>query len=143
MVDYVYAVGMTLLDNPIKSSIKQGNYDHDTTAKPYQSLQAYRARSLNGIWATAPYLHNGSVPSLYDLLLPEKAKGEYCSTTRPDSFMVGAREFDPKKVGFKSESYDGFQFNTDIRGNGNMGHEYGACMTEKERWDLIEYLRTL
>jgi len=81
-------------------------------------------------------LHNGSVPTLYDLLLPKKRPGdpdggEY----RPDEFEVGSREFDPVKVGFKSSGYGGFVFNTKgikddkggyTKGNSNAGHEYGA-----------------
>src|SRR5690606_26702477 len=69
--DWFYTLGMSFFDNDIKPSIKSGNYQPDTTANPYASLLAYKARSLNGIWATAPYLHNGSVPTLYDLLLPQ------------------------------------------------------------------------
>jgi len=146
--EWVYTLVSSLFDNDIKSSIKSGDYDPDTTANPFASLLAYKARSLNGIWATAPYLHNGSVPSLYDLLLPVKRPGDIengrCERYRPDSFMVGAREFDPQKVGFKSEGYKGFEFKTDIRGNKNTGHEYGACrMKDGERWDLIEYLKSL
>ncbi|MCC8948170.1 cytochrome C [Bradyrhizobium sp. Arg62] len=57
---------------------------------------SYVARPLNGVWATAPYLHNGSVPSLYDLLIP--------AAERPKSFCVGAREFDPLKVGLDQSS---------------------------------------
>jgi len=146
LVEWIYTLFMAVSDNPIKASMKAGDYNPDTTANPYNSLKAYRARSLNGIWATAPYLHNGSVPSLYDLLLPENQKSEKCPASRPKTFMVGAREFDPKKVGFRSEKYegyDGFEFKTDIRGNKNKGHEYGACMSEQDRWDLIEYLKSL
>ena len=147
--EWVYILASSIFDNDIKASIKRGDYDPDTTAKPYASLLSYKARSLNGIWATAPYLHNGSVPDLYDLLLPEKREGDVdggrCPKYRRDSFVVGAREFDPIKVGFKSEGYDGFEFNTTIqRGNKNTGHEYGACrMKDEDRWDLIEYLKTL
>ena len=66
------------------------------------------------------------------------------STVRPERFMVGAREFDPSKVGFKSAGYEGFSFDTRIRGNHNSGHEYGACgMSEQERWDLVEFLKSL
>ena len=54
---------------------------------------ARKGRALNGIWATAPYLHNGSVPTLYDLLLP--------AADRPKKFRVGSRELDVKKVGLK------------------------------------------
>ena len=52
----------------------------------------YRARPLNGVWATAPYIHNGSVPSLYWMLMPQN--------DRPKQFCLGARDFDPKTVGF-------------------------------------------
>ena len=158
----------SFLSNDIKPSIKQGNYDPDTTAKPYASLNAYKARSLNGIWATAPYLHNGSVPTLYDLLLPsnpEDAKNPSAAVPcrpvpagveyRPCKFTVGSREFDPDKVGLKSAGYDGFVFNTKLPGNSNAGHEYGTKgitlpngdkrgpLTKDERMDLLEYLKTL
>ena len=146
MVEFVYALVMTFYDNPIQASVKRGNYDPDTTAKPYNSLLSYRARSLNGIWATAPYLHNGSVPTLYDLLLPvEECTGdEGDGEIRPKSFLVGARAFDPEKVGFRSEGYAGFRFDTTIPGNSNAGHLYGACgMTDQDRRDLIEYMKSL
>jgi len=143
IVEWVYTLVTSFLDTPIENSMKAGTYMPDTTAEPYNSLQAYRARSLNGIWATAPYLHNGSVPTLYDLLLPENP-GIGCEKTRPKSFLVGAREFDPKNVGFKSEGYNGFRFDTSLPGNKNKGHEYGICgMTDEQRWQLIEYLKSL
>jgi hypothetical protein len=103
-------------------------------------------------------LHNGSVPTLYDLLLPKKrpgdpAEGEY----RPDTFMVGSREFDPVHVGLKSSGYDGFAFDTSIPGNSNAGHEYTAgpghspqpsgavlpALSVEQRMDLLEYLKSL
>jgi cytochrome c1 len=143
-LDSMYMYASSLIDNPIKPNIKHGDYDPDTTSQPYNSLLAYKARSLNGIWATAPYLHNGSVPSLYDLLLPNKnpedpAEGQY----RPDSFVVGSREFDPIKVGFRDTGYPGTVFDTSLRGNSNKGHDYGTQMTQTEREDLVEYLKTL
>jgi hypothetical protein len=148
IIEWVYTLVMSVADNQIKESIKRGTYHPDTTSKPYASLLAYKARSLNGIWATAPYLHNGSVPNLYELLLPARrsndVEGERCDKYRSDEFIVGSRELDPVKVGFKSEGYDGFEFKTDIRGNRNKGHEYGACkMTDPDRWALIEYLKSL
>ena len=94
----------------------------------------YKARPLNGIWATAPYLHNGSVPTLYHLLLAAK--------DRPKSFTVGSREFDPKNVGFRTDApgFPVYQARTDdgkaVPGNANDGHEFGiaAKLTEDERW---------
>lgn len=70
--EWIYHLATAFFSNEIKSSIKNGKYKPDTTAKPFDSLHAYKARPLNGIWATAPYLHNGSVPTLYDLLLRKK-----------------------------------------------------------------------
>ncbi len=146
----------TFFDNEVQPSLKHGNYLPDSTLEPFASVMAYKARPLNGVWATAPYLHNGSVPTLYDLLLPKKRaddpiEGEY----RPDEFMVGSREFDPEKVGFKSSGYEGFRFRTNIWGNYNGGHEYASgrspqfdgtilpALTREERLDLLEYLKSL
>jgi len=142
--DWAYDLAAALFGNDIKPSLKHGNYDPDTTAEPYASLFAYKARSLNGIWATAPYLHNGSVPTLYYLLLPKKgdkdpANGEY----RPDKFQVGSREFDPEKVGLKSSGYNGFTFDTSHRGNSNAGHSCGTELDKEKRLDLLEYLKSL
>lgn len=136
LYDWVYSLVRSAQDNPIKNSLKAGLYLPDTTADPYNSLLAYRGRSLNGIWATAPYLHNGSVPTLYDLLS--------CVSDRPKTFQVGAREFEPMKVGLKTEGYAGFTFDTSLAGNSNKGHDYGACqLSHQQRMDLIEYLKSL
>ena len=146
-LDRIYDISASLFDNTIANTVKSGNYKSDTTSQPYNSLLAYKGRSLNGIWATAPYLHNGSVPTLYDLLQPQER--------RPATFVVGSREFDPVKVGFRSEGYDGFKFTTFRVGDMNTGHEYGAgrtpqldgevlpALSEEQRWDLIEYIKTL
>lgn len=131
--EWLYDLAAGFRHNEIKPSIKHGDYDPDTTTNPVASLKAYKARPLNGIWATAPYLHNGSVPTLYDLLLPKKRpgdpqEGEY----RPDEFEVGSREFDPVKVGFKNGGYGGFIFKADISGNSNAGHDYGVKRVANE-----------
>lgn len=153
VADWVSDLARALVSNEIRASVKAGSYDPDTTATPFASLLAYKGRSLNGIWATAPYLHNGSVPTLYDLLLPKRQEDSpEGSEYRPDTFLVGSREFDPERVGFVSEGYDGFQFDTSKPGNDNAGHEYGTIndkrpgitpLTEAERRDLLEYMKTL
>lgn len=144
-LDWLYTLGLTWFDNDVKFSIKAGDYDPSTTANPYRSLRAYKARSLNGIWATAPYLHNGSVPTLYDLLLPARRPGDpEGGEYRPEQFEVGSREFDPEKVGFRTEGYEGFTQTTDQLGNYNTGHDYGTDeLSEQDRWALVEYLKTL
>lgn len=105
------------------------------TGKNEPQLQ-YKARPLNGVWAVAPYLHNGSVPNLYEMLLP--------AHQRSRQFSVGRREFDPVKVGFVTEPAEGtFLFDTTLKGNTNTGHEFGARLSDAERWQVIEYLKTL
>jgi hypothetical protein len=95
---------------------------------------AYKARPLNGIWATAPYLHNGSVPNLAELLKP--------AAQRVKTFRVGSREFDPVNVGFKDDPSQPL-FDTSGEGNANSGHEFGAALSPDERRQLLEYLKSL
>ncbi|OYW31602.1 MAG: hypothetical protein B7Z47_00605 [Chthoniobacter sp. 12-60-6] len=97
----------------------------------------YRARSLDGIWATGPFLHNGSVPTLYDLFLPE--------SRRPTTFAMGNREFDPVKVGaVTTPNAETLTFDTRLKGNSNKGHNYGTSqLNDDERLQLVEYLKSL
>jgi hypothetical protein len=116
--------------------LASGDRDPDAPSLTPADLMAYKAGPLAGIWATAPYLHNGSVSSLYQLLLPP---GQ-----RQKVFRVDSRQFDPKDVGFESASTpDNFEFRTEFPGNGNAGHEYGTTLLEDERRALVEYLKTL
>lgn len=101
----------------------------------------YKARPLIGIWATAPFLHNGSVPTLHDLLSP----------VRPARFVVGDREFDPEKVGYRTDRPEyGTLFDTALPGNANAGHWFkdgrgpgiiGPALAENERRAIIAYLK--
>ncbi|PTL79362.1 cytochrome c [Vitiosangium sp. GDMCC 1.1324] len=97
----------------------------------------YVSRRLTGIWATAPYLHNGSVPTLWDLLLPVSA--------RPSRFAVGQQDYDPEKVGYFTEvsGKPRFIFDVSMPGNGNGGHEYGTDLSDEEKRDLLEYMKSL
>ncbi len=104
----------------------------------------YKGRPLQGIWATAPYLHNGSVPTLDDLLLPPDK--------RPTKFYMGTRQFDPDRVGFVTDKSPENSFEFDvvdaaghpIEGNSNLGHDYGnAGFTKDDRAALIAYMKTL
>ena len=97
---------------------------------------------LHGIWATAPYLHNGSVPNLWELLLPPEQ--------RSPSFMVGSRKYDAEKVGYVTTESP-FKDGTLVvgagaqPGNSNAGHEYpkDKDLTDDERKALLEYLKQL
>ena len=97
----------------------------------------YAARPLYGIWAAAPYLHNGSVPTLSDLLLPP--------AQRPKTFALGAREYDTTKLGFVVSTACGAQdclVDTTRTGDGNGGHLWGTELSDPDRRALLEYLKT-
>ena len=96
----------------------------------------YKARPLSGIWASAPYLHNGSVPSLAELLKPP--------AQRVPEFWVGGREFDPDAVGNESGEAPGRSLlDTRLPGNANTGHAFGTTLPEADKRDLLEYLKSL
>jgi hypothetical protein len=102
----------------------------------WRATGQYLARPLTGVWATAPYLHNGSVPTLWHLLHPAE---------RPAKFMVGNREYDPAKLGYATDG-NGWTFDTSQPGNSNIGHagdKYGTNLTEDQKAALLEYLKTI
>jgi len=104
----------------------------------------YRAKTLVGIWATGPFLHNGSVPTIYDLLLP--------ATSRPVTFPLGTREYDPVKLGIQIDpakytlaaGQGAFTFDTRLPGNWNTGHEWKFYpdLNDEARYAIIEFLKT-
>ncbi|HHC74359.1 MAG TPA: hypothetical protein ENK78_04750 [Thiothrix sp.] len=97
---------------------------------------AYKARPLNGIWATSPYLHNGSVRTLEELLKP--------AAQRETGFWVGSREFDPIAVGFQStDDADHQFFDTYLSANSAAGHEYGTHLDAEQKSQLLEFLKSL
>jgi hypothetical protein len=110
--------------------------------------KGYVAPPLDGVWASAPYFHNGSVPTIYGVLTKE---------ARPKYFrrLGGAKEFDQNQVGLKYEMLDSPAsrdlapearrrvVDTTLPGLGNQGHPFGFKLGEKEKWQVIEYLKTL
>jgi mono/diheme cytochrome c family protein len=116
-----------------------------------QVIPSYKPRPLAGMWATAPFLHNGSVPTVYDLLSPV--------AERPKTFRVGSREYDPVKLGLKPPDSGFWVFDTSLDGNHNTGHEFnvgykewkegdppshgliGPLLTHDERLAIIEHLK--
>jgi RoxA-like, cytochrome c-like len=101
--------------------------------------EGYQAVLLDGLWLRAPYLHNGSVPSLTDLLAPLE--------DRPKKFLRGYDVYDPVKVGFVSEGTEaqrvGFEYDTSLAGNSNQGHTFGTQLSPDDKRALIEFLKTL
>lgn len=111
-------------------------------AGTFRPRSVYRAPPLDGIWSTAPYLHNGSVPTLSDLL--KKA------ADRPKVFWVGQRTYDTTNLGYDQVNRGGgasAPFDTSLPGNSNAGHEFGTDLPEvdpKEHFDkqaLLEFLK--
>jgi mono/diheme cytochrome c family protein len=98
----------------------------------------YLAGPLTGAWLSAPYLHNGSVPNLRELLEP--------APRRTARFVRGYDVYDPVNVGFVHAGAEaervGFVFDTTLRGNGNSGHEYGCDLPDERKLELLEYLKT-
>jgi mono/diheme cytochrome c family protein len=104
----------------------------------FRKTDGYANMPLDGLWLRAPYLHNGSVPTLRALLWPE---------TRPAQFYRAYDVYDWNDVGFVSSGpdaqRDGVLFDTTLKGNSNAGHTYGQQLTPEQREDLLEYLKTL
>ncbi|HEY2348881.1 MAG TPA: hypothetical protein VGH64_07685 [Puia sp.] len=111
--------------------------EHPARLEPFNG---YIAPPLDGIWITAPYLHNGSVPDL-ETLLNSKERPRYWSRDFDN------QEYDYDKLGWKYIAHDKPQgtsvYNTDLPGYGNYGHPYGDKLSMKERKAVIEYLKTL
>lgn len=106
----------------------------------YWKTNGYANLLLTGIWLRAPYLHNGSVPTLWHLL-QEPIK-------RPMAFCRGNDLYDWANVGFEWDSsrddcHGFFKYDTTLPGNGNGGHLYGTTLSEQDKRALIEYLKTL
>jgi cytochrome c5 len=127
-----------------------------------QQIAGYKPRPLEGVWATPPFLHNGSVPNLYEMLVPPDQRSK--------RFFVGRRDFDAKHVGYVAQPIDakesdGFWLDTTKDGNHNTGHAFiatqeqlaawradskahplpsgviGPLLTDDERYAIIEYLK--
>jgi mono/diheme cytochrome c family protein len=105
----------------------------------FAKTSGYANMLLDGVWARAPYLHNGSVPHLRDLLEPPER--------RTRVFYRGSDVYDPANVGWVSSGpdveKDGFRLDTSVRGNGNGGHLFGTGLATEEKTALIEYLKTI
>jgi mono/diheme cytochrome c family protein len=109
--------------------------------KSFRKVAGYVAEPLGGLWLNGPYLHNGSVPTLRDLLEPP--------AQRPVAFVRGLDVLDAKNGGFVAPPCDprqppaeGFCFDTQLVGNGNGGHVFGTTLSAPEKADLLAYLLT-
>jgi len=112
---------------------------------PRPPERVYKAAPRDGVWATPPFMHNGSVPNLYEMLVP--------AAQRTKKFCYG-REFDPVKVGLDTRCTPGaFALDTALRGNSNAGHSFedaprgngviGPLLSDEQRWAIVEYLKSI
>jgi hypothetical protein len=116
----------------------------ETLLPPETPMGVWKAAPRDGVWATPPFLHNGSVPNLYEMLVP--------ATERTKKFYI-TREFDPVKVGLDTTATSGFLMDTTLLGNSNAGHSFqdgprgngviGPLLTDDQRWSLVEYLKSI
>lgn len=98
-----------------------------------RSTQKYWAASVPGVWARSPYLHNGSVRTMHELLAPP--------ATRAKTFHRGSRDYDAAQMGYADDG--AYVLDTTTPGNSNAGHDYGTDLTSDQKRELIEYLKTL
>jgi mono/diheme cytochrome c family protein len=115
-----------------------------------RTVAGYQAPPLDGIWATAPYLHNGSVPTVYHVLNSKARPRRFSRSYRTD-----LESYDPVKLGWRFEALEGEidphlapherrrTYDTRSPGRSNSGHTFGDDLSEHERWAVIEYLKTL
>jgi hypothetical protein len=113
---------------------------YDWRFKNFRKTNGYASMPLDGVWLRAPFLHNGSVPTLRDLLEP--------AAKRPTAFYRGYDVFDPVNLGFitnvpEENGVKFFYFDTSLDGNNNTGHEYGTTLSADEKNALIEYIKKL
>jgi mono/diheme cytochrome c family protein len=102
-------------------------------------IEAYQSPPLDGLWLRAPYLHNGSVPNLNDLLKPVEQRAKV--------FYRGYDVYDPAEVGFitsgPAAERAGWRHDVTVRGDSNIGHTYGTGLSAEEKMALVEYLKSL
>jgi mono/diheme cytochrome c family protein len=131
-----YTYNVAVNQNMIFAGYGEERFSH------FRKTFGYANSPLDGLWLRAPYLHNGSVPTLRDLLEP--------SDKRPNTFYRGYDVYDQKKLGFVSDVADEkgkkfFLYDTKEPGNSNKGHDgyrYGTELSPAEKDALVEYLKT-
>ena len=127
-----------------EEAIEMHGYRELPTPRPSE-VPHYKAAPRDGVWATPPFMHNGSVPNLYEMLVP--------AAERTKKFCLG-RDFDPVKVGVDTSCKSGtYMIDTSLIGSSNRGHSFenaplgngviGPLLTEEERWALVEYLKSI
>ena len=139
----ILEMALKQLDLSPEEALKIHGYRELPIPRPPE--RAYKAAPRDGVWATPPFMHNGSVPNLYEMLVPAKE--------RTKKFYLG-RDFDPVKVGVDTSGKSGtYLVDTTLQGSSNAGHSFenaplgngviGPLLTEEQRWALVEYLKSI
>ena len=132
-----YTLELSANQNTLYAGYEERRFKH------FRKTNGYANMPLDGVWLRAPYLHNGSVPTLRLLLEPQE--------NRPAAFYRGNDVYDPAQVGFVFTVADYgpsrrfFRYDVALPGNGNGGHEgaaYGTALTDAEKDALVEHLKT-
>lgn len=143
-------IGEAVLDTALqKNQLTEAQladlYGYRELPGPRPPEGVYKAGPRDGVWASAPFMHNGSVPNLYEMLMP--------AAERTKKFYLGG-DFDPVKVGLDTSATSGsFVMDTTLLGNSNVGHSFengprgagivGPMLTDGQRWALVEYLKSI
>jgi hypothetical protein len=146
-----YGLSESILDTALakikqtpEEAIQMHGYRELPVPRP-SDVPHYKAAPREGVWATPPYMHNGSVPNLYEMLVP--------AAQRTKKFYLG-QEFDPVKVGVDTSGKSGtYMVDTTLVGSSNSGHSFengplgngiiGPLLTDAERWEIVEYLKSI
>ena len=140
----ILRTALSKIDQTPEQAIEMHGYRELPVPRP-SPVPHYKAAPRDGVWATPPFMHNGSVPNLYEMLVP--------AAERTKKFCLG-RDFDPVKVGVDTSCKSGsYMIDTSLIGSSNRGHSFengprgngviGPLLTEEERWALVEYLKSI
>jgi len=140
----ILRTALSKIDQTPEQAVEMHGYRELPVPRP-SSVPHYKAAPRDGVWATPPFMHNGSVPNLYEMLVP--------AAQRTKKFYLG-RDFDPVKVGVDTSGKSGtYMVDTTLIGSSNQGHSFenaplgngviGPLLTEEERWAIVEYLKSI
>ena len=149
-VEFLHSITVAVQDTALRKlnlteAQKANLHGYRELPSPRPAEGVYKAGPRDGVWATAPFIHNGSVPNLYEMLIP--------AAERTKKFYLGG-DFDPVRVGLDTKATSGtFLMDTTLLGNSNAGHSFqngprgngviGPLLTEDDRWALVEYLKSI
>jgi hypothetical protein len=144
LAESILHVALAKINQTPEEAVKMHGYRELPVPLPSR-VPHYKAAPRDGVWATPPFMHNGSVPNLYEMLLP--------AAQRTKKFCLG-RDFDPVKVGVDTSCKSGnYMVDTTLVGSSNRGHSFenaplgngviGPLLTDEERLAIVEYLKSI